>query len=356
MNCDIRSWHYAFVLLLLFFASAALADETNSRNYPLPNHGSIQLQVPSGWEDHLTQPPNRLPPTIKFTQKKGSTFSMLITPLWPANENIKLPDGDNLKKSVQKAADKIASRAVEKKISLMELKGPSAQGFYFSVTDSEPKPGDYKYLTQGHIRVGDLMAIFTILTNDGQDSIVSDCLELMKSAKQNKEASSSPSESIEIRNLKGVFRLTVPISRLVITIPKGNLSLAKNTLGGSADNPRYFYFRDEELKLNISGWFEPEQSYLGTKVLWENVTREWKRGGLPDPQNVTFMKIANWDIIVYDILHPSGSSSNSHIKAHWLQAGTWIEVHISMTSDASSTEIRTKLLALLNTFEVTEKK
>ena len=209
-------------------------------------------------------------------------------------------------------------------------------------------------MTQGQVCVGDLIAIFTILTNDGQDNIVSDGLTLVKGAKHNKEGSASPSEPIEITDEKELIRLTVPMSRLVMTIPKGNLTHARNPFGGAADNPRYFYFRDEVLKLEISVWFEPRQSFSGTPVLWERETKEWKRRGPPDPQNVSFMKVADWDSIIYDIEDPSGSS-NSHIKAHLLQAGTWIEVHISMTSDASNAEIRNNLLTLLKRFKVTEK-
>ncbi len=355
MNSNIRSWHKSFCLLLLLFSSTALAGETSLRNYTLPDHGSIQFQVPSSWEDRLAQPPDRLPPTIEFKQKAGHPFSMLITPIWPAKENTKLPDGDNLRKSVQEAADRIASGAVEKKINLIKLNGSSAYGYYFSVTDSAPKPGEYKYLTQGHVRVGDLMVIFTILTNDDQDKVISDGLALIKSAEQNMKATAQRLNDIEIIDSTGVLKLTVPASRLVLSIPRGNLALAQNPYGGSAAHPGYFYLRDQTTNLTISGWFEPANKFMGVKNIWEKETETWKRKGLPEPQNIAFFKNANWDIIAYDHLLPSGSC-NSHIKANWLQTGTWIDVHISMTSNAPSIENRAKLIDLLSTFEVKEKK
>jgi hypothetical protein len=354
MHCIIRLGQYAFCLLLFVFASTALADETNLRSYPLPDHGSIQFQVPSSWEDRLAQPPGRLPPTIEFSQKVGSAFSMLVTPMWPAKGNIKLPDGDNLRKSVQEGADRIASGAVEKMINLIELNGPSAYGYYFSVTDRAPKPGEYKYLTQGHVRVGDLMVIFTILTNDGQDKIISDGLALIKSSAQNMAATASGLNAIEIIDSTDVFKLTVPASRLILTIPRGNLALAQNPFGGSAAHPGYFYLREQTTNLTISGWFEPANNFMGIKNIWEKETETWKRKGLPEPQNISFFKNANWDIIAYDHLLSSGSC-NSHIKANWLQAGTWIDVHISMTSNAPSIENRAKLIDILSTFEVKEK-
>ncbi len=47
----------------------------------------------------------------------------------------------------------------------------------------------------------------------------------------------SKAETIEISKREGAYELTVPVSRLIMIIPEGGLSQAKNTRGGSADNP-----------------------------------------------------------------------------------------------------------------------
>lgn len=349
-------WHCLFCSWLLLIANAnGIAGETGVRSYHFPDQGSLEFQVPADWEDQMDQPSDRrLPPTIRFMQRNGAPFVVLVTPVWPLR-NARLPDRENLYKGVQESADRIRSKAIEKTIGIKEFIGSSAYGYYFSATDPAPKPGEFKYMTQGHIRAGPLMLIFTILTNDGQDEILSSGLALMKSAKPGKGALPSPSTAIEIIDAKGLFSLTTPASRLVLTIPKGNLSRITNPLGVS-DHPRYFYFRDEQLQLNISGWFEPGQAFLGIKKHWENETSEWKRRGHPAPLNVSFQKMAHWDIVAYDIPYPSGNIRQSHLRAHWLQRGTWIEVHMSMTSVAPSTEIRTKLMALLKKFTIEEKK
>ncbi len=149
-------------------------------------------------------------------------------------------------------------------------------------------------------------------------------------------AGPSKNETIQINELKEGYELTVPVSQLVMTIPKGGLSQKNIPLGGSTDSPRYFNFEDKALHLIISGWFEPAQRYSGIKKSWDEDRKEWNRRGLPDPQDVSFV--------------------NSHIRAHWLQAGTWIDIHISMTSDRPSVESRAKLAALLKTIQVREKK
>jgi hypothetical protein len=66
-------------------------------------------------------------------------------------------------------------------------------------------------------------------------------------------------------------------------------------------------------------------------------------------------EIGDWDSVLYDIPYPLGKFTNSHLKAHWLQGGTWIEVHLSLTAATPSAETRDKLMALFKAFVVAEK-
>ncbi|MBI3545233.1 MAG: hypothetical protein HY081_01355 [Gammaproteobacteria bacterium] len=163
----------------------------------------------------------------------------------------------------------------------------------------------------------------------------------------------SSQESLEISELNNSYVLKVPVSRLVMIIPKDGLSPAKNT-GGAADSPRYFYLEDKTSSLIISGWFEPEQAFSGMKKFWQAETEAWKRKGILNPQNVSFVKIGGWDAITYDM--PIASGSNPHIRAHWLQAGTWIDIHLSIISSRPRQEAGAQLQSLLKAIQVKDKK
>jgi hypothetical protein len=163
----------------------------------------------------------------------------------------------------------------------------------------------------------------------------------------------SKATTLEIAEMAGNYVLTVPVSRLIMTIPKGGLALATNPAGGSASSPRYFYLEDKTLNLIISGWFEAEQGFPGIKEFWESETAAGKRGGLPEARGVTFARLGDWNAIIYDVDIPKGK--NSHIRAHWLQAGTWIDIHVSMTADLPEKEIRVRLQNILKTIQVVEK-
>lgn len=93
-----------------------------------------------------------------------------------------MPGPEEMKSSVERAADGASQQAVEKTIPIRELKGSSGKGYYFSATDKAPKPDEFKYLTQGMLGVGDLAVTFTILTNDGQDAVVKEALSMLSSA------------------------------------------------------------------------------------------------------------------------------------------------------------------------------
>ncbi len=153
-----------------------------------------------------------------------------------------------------------------------------------------------------------------------------------------------------VETIRG-FELTVPASRLTMIIPKAGLRLGSSP--ASSDSPRYFYLSDSSNGLVLSGWFEPAQAFKGIKEFWAEETAAWKRGGLPPARNVKIETLGEWEAIKYDIDVPMGY--NSHIRAHLVRAGTWIDVHLSATADRPRVELRKSLQTALNSISVLEK-
>ena len=163
-----------------------------------------------------------------------------------------------------------------------------------------------------------------------------------------------PPDTIQVHLREDHYVLTVPVSRLTMNIPRAGFSQrAVELLGGATSNPRYFYFVDPSVPMYISGWFEPAEKYAGVQEFWEDEVRAWERDGLPEPLNVSIVRIGNWDAIVYDIA--SEVRVSAHIRANWIQAGTWIDIHLSILSSESSQDAREELVSLLESILVTEK-
>jgi hypothetical protein len=169
-------------VLLLAAAPAFSADRAVEKPYALPEHGTFKMNVPAGWKDQLAQTPPSAPPTITFTPADGKPFQVLVTPLWRPSPDVKLPTKETVRKRVENDAAEFKDDSVEQKVKIVEMKGKTGPGYYFSVTDKAPKPGEYKFLTEGLLMVSELMVAFTILTNDGQEQVVRDALAMVRSA------------------------------------------------------------------------------------------------------------------------------------------------------------------------------
>jgi hypothetical protein len=170
------------LLVVSLIAASAAALASSSRVFELPDHGALTLAVPDGWKDKMNRPANQLPPTILLKPGAAGSGEVLITAVWPIPPATKIADEAMLRSQVAAAAKKIAPQSVEGTLPLQELKGVEGQGFYFSATDRAPGPGEYKYLTQGTVRVGEIELAFTVLTNDGQETVVKAAMEMLRTA------------------------------------------------------------------------------------------------------------------------------------------------------------------------------
>jgi hypothetical protein len=164
-------------------------------------------------------------------------------------------------------------------------------------------------------------------------------------------------EAIQITETGKVFTLSVPVSQLTMTLPRGTwFRKDKSALGGGTVNPRYFYFEDaNEASLILSGWFEPDRLYSGSaSKQWAKDAAALQKAAVPEPVNVSYEKIGGWDTVMYD--HMFEKMVSSHMRAHWVQAGTWIELHLSTTTGQPAAENRKKLKSLLRAITVAPKR
>jgi hypothetical protein len=169
----------ALGVMLLCSCQVALALE---KQYRLPERGFVKMEVPAGWRDQLRQPPQSLPPTILFRAGQGQPFEILLTPIWPARADVAPSSKDSIRRQVERAADGVKGQTLEQDIALVEFAGAAGPGYYFSVTDRAPKPGEYKFMTQGIVKVSGLVVTFTILSNDGQGQVAREALSMIRSA------------------------------------------------------------------------------------------------------------------------------------------------------------------------------
>ena len=165
---------------LLVALTAQAQSEVVQRRYPLGGDDALVVRVPAEWQQRIAKPSTKGPRAVSFGPKNGAAFEVLVTPARARDANRSF---EQLKPSVLALAEAAGKQAREESLVLVELIGPQARGYYFKATDRAPKRGEYKYLTQGVIAVGELRVGFTILTNEGQEEVVNAAFSLLRNAR-----------------------------------------------------------------------------------------------------------------------------------------------------------------------------
>lgn len=170
------------LIVAAFVANGAVrAQTTELRRYELPNLDTLELLIPSGWVDEVDQPPGgKL--TIQLGPAEGLPFQVFVTPEWidpTAPEMRELPA---LRDAVRDAAERIKPQVVESFLEVRQLNGANGTGYYYQATDRAPRADGFKFMNEGALQVGDLTLWFTILTNEGQDTVAVEALSILQTA------------------------------------------------------------------------------------------------------------------------------------------------------------------------------
>jgi hypothetical protein len=339
------------VIVALALGSVAAAAGPTRRQFPIPGKGSLSLDVPAEWRvrsSPLLKPPSL---TLSIQPATGDEFQLEVTSVWmEAKASI---DQERLKEVVRQTLNQALPHAVETEAPLVEFRGKETAGYCFSVTErtSSNKSRDQRYVTQGAAATGPIISVFTFLSRSADPAGRERALEVLSGTSWSDtplpEAVKPEPGSIQVEESAQSLRLTVPASRVVMLVPRGGLKK-----GAELERPGYFHFTDEARSLVVSGWFEPAERFRGVKEFWQDETRN---PALKDPQDVTFAKVGDWDAILYEMRVRNPRVTNSHVRAHWVGNGTWIDVHLSTTGKRARPECRARLLKVLGTFRVEQK-
>jgi hypothetical protein len=163
-----------------------------------------------------------------------------------------------------------------------------------------------------------------------------------------------PSQVVAISSAGSNWEITVPVGHATLVVPQGGFRVVKTDFGGSASSPRYFFLKDEAKGEKIvSGWLEPARKIADVKqtlqTSWRDESAHLKKVGM-EPSTVEVGDTDDWATITYQILNKSGSSV--HIRASRIVADTWIDLHLSVTSDASAADNQVLVSQILKSMTI----
>jgi hypothetical protein len=337
------------LVLALLFASASAKD------FVWPGHGTISFDVPLGW-------------TIRGGQNNQIAFGFQADPDSHAAAVIQLVLFDTdathpvteefVKNQIETMSKPYVAGSVEKAISLKPLKPSQGFGWYTEFTDASlvgkpPVPKNYKIARNALIGLEEHALTVAVLEYDDPAGPEAAAMMAILTGMRFKRGTAESDPAIHVTEVGENYLLTVAVSKVTLKIPKQGLVQSGMRVGGSTNSPRYFELERSSPNLIVSGWFESADGFHDIKTFWNNESKGLAKSGLPAPANVTFLQQGKWEVVAYEI--PLAKATNANLRAELKQAGTWIDLHLSSTSNLTVAEARTQLLAALATFEIQQK-
>jgi len=154
------------------------------KKYPIPDHGVLELKVPTSWKGEVHKPQENMPLTIIFKPALGNDFEVLITVLWGTAGEQDFNSPAKVRTLVENDGQKFLPKSVENRLVVQQIRGINNIGYLFFLTDKAPNPGEFRYITRGGIAVGNLLLNVTILYRVKDSQSVKEALSMLRKARQ----------------------------------------------------------------------------------------------------------------------------------------------------------------------------
>src|SRR5215510_2292630 len=333
------------LVLVIGFAPA----EVHAEAFDWPGYGTVSAAVPTGWSVHAQSTKNVEFYLIAEPQAGpvvNAQFSLIIL---PPEQPLKV---EQVKSRLEDITRQFLDRSVEKVFDPKPLTLSRGSGWVVEFTDASllgkpAEPGNYKVTRSALALLDDqVILIATILFDDPSLAEVGMAMSLLSSLRFERGTTHGQAAATSA----GPFTFTVPQSRVVVKVSDPSLRLDDTASAGG----NYFKLARSKPQLILSGWLEPAASYKGLKEFWHAESRSPAYAGALAPTRVEMFWIGPWEVVAFDVPIPGGGTS-VHVRAERVQAGTWIDLHLSTTSMMPPAALRAELLAALRQIEVMEK-
>lgn len=183
---------YMLFFFLCFMPSGFLfaSDFTTQRNYPVPGHGELVLEVPGDWEVTYLSLAGDKPPVITFYQtdnQEKEIFQFNLSIFWDDGFKKDITSPESIKTFVTEVGEGILESSKETELVLVPITGKEGQGYYFNLTDKAEKAGEYKYLSQGALNVRELLLVFSLFTYEPDIQLRNMALQMIQTATWNNQ-------------------------------------------------------------------------------------------------------------------------------------------------------------------------
>lgn len=169
-------------ILTLLLCSRAQSEDWAEKSFEVTGEGSMTLSYPLSWGKKPSYERGE-----SITDLKFGPFGPKSKPIFLAHLQAVVAVEPIAEASLQEVAkqevENFRHSAFETDIPLNDFTGPSGFGFYFSITDSESKRGEFDYMTMAVVASGNLLVKIYFMSSDGAPDFGADAMQMMRSIK-----------------------------------------------------------------------------------------------------------------------------------------------------------------------------
>ncbi|AWI09769.1 hypothetical protein [Ereboglobus luteus] len=118
----------------------------------------------------------------------------------------------------------------------------------------------------------------------------------------------------------------------------------------------FFLFQDSGEDIKVIAWLRPasDYHYANVKTLWDETRATLSGEGFTVIGDTDCQKTRNWDVMLYDLKTGDKRTRNVNMRASCVSGGIWVDVHFTTVDQRDSSFLRSKLLAYLKNFKVSD--
>jgi len=143
------------------------SSPARKKTYPIPGHGTLELQLPAGLGDLLDQPAGEVPPAIALKADDGS-YAVMVVVAWRDPEVSDFGSAEHLRRVLDQERAPYLKQVGTTDAPVANLTGGPNPGVAYLLVDKAlvgkpPEPGNWPYMRQGVIRAGDLLLKYILM-------------------------------------------------------------------------------------------------------------------------------------------------------------------------------------------------
>ena len=159
--------------------------KTLFESFVIPGHGVLTMNIPKIWNYNFTTTGIDQPPIITFynlDKDKEEIYQLNLSVLWEDGFQRNILSPEYIYSLVEKTGRQALNGSDQSELILEKIIGRNGSGYWFNLSDSSAGPGEYQFLTQGALAVGELLLIFSLFSNDNESILQEAALKTIMSA------------------------------------------------------------------------------------------------------------------------------------------------------------------------------